>query len=71
MVHKADPRIKTIILLTVVVLLFFPLSIAVMTVILVLLAVTGIIGLGYSKVLNPIKMILPIIVFIIILTPPF
>ena len=69
--HKADPRIKTIILLTTVILHFFPLSITSMTVVFLLLAVTGISSLGFSKVLNPIKMILPIIVFIIILTPPF
>ena len=69
--HKADPRIKTIILLTIIILLFFPLSIAAMTAVFVLLAVSGISSLGFSNVLNPIKMILPIIVFIIFLTPPF
>lgn len=69
--HKADPRIKTIILLTIVILLFFPLSITAMTIIISLLLLTGINSLGFFKLMQPLKMILPIIIFVIILTPPF
>ena len=69
--HKADPRIKTVLLLTLVILLFFPLSITVLTIITAFLLLTGINCLGFSKSIQPIKMILPIIIFIIILTPPF
>lgn len=69
--HKADPRIKTIVLLTIVILLFFPLSITTMTIINALLLLSGINSLGFSKSIQPIKMILPIIIFVIILTPPF
>ncbi len=69
--HRADPRIKTIILLTIVILLFFPLSITAMTIIVALLFITGINSLGFSRIIHPIKMILPIIIFVIILTPPF
>lgn len=69
--HKADPRIKTIILLTIVTLLFFPLSITAMIFILTLLLVSGIRSLGFPRIAQALKMILPIIIFVIILTPPF
>ncbi|MDA3941169.1 MAG: energy-coupling factor transporter transmembrane component T [Spirochaetia bacterium] len=69
--HKTDPRIKTILLLTTVPLFFFPLSITAMIMILILLTGTAIYSLGFSRFLQPIKMILPILVFVTILTPPF
>ncbi|MCK5672329.1 MAG: energy-coupling factor transporter transmembrane protein EcfT, partial [Spirochaetales bacterium] len=70
-IHKADPRIKTVLLLTIVILFFFPLSITAMAAISFLLLLTGINSLGFSRSLQPIKMILPIIIFVILLTPPF
>lgn len=69
--HKADPRIKTIVLLTIVILLFFPLSMTAMTTVLFLLVTSVIKSLGFSKLLHSLKMILPILIFITILTPPF
>ncbi len=70
-IHRADPRIKIIILLTITTLFFFHLSITAMVLLFLLLAGAGIGSLGFLKVLQPIKMILPIIIFVTILTPPF
>lgn len=58
--HKADPRIKTIILLTVVILLFFPHSITAMTIIIVMIFLIGSHSLGFFKLIHPLKMILQI-----------
>ena len=71
LLHKADPRIKTILLLFFVVLFFLPLSIPVLIVIFSFILLGGIKTLGLTRILQPVKMILPIIIFVIILTPPF
>lgn len=69
--HKTDPRIKTIILLSITVLFFLPLSIPEILIIFSLILLAGIISLGFKRILQPVKMILPIIIFVILLTPPF
>lgn len=69
--HKADPRIKTILLLSIVIFFFLPLSIPAILVIFMALTGIGIYTLGLSRLLQPLKMILPIIIFVIVLTPPF
>ena len=69
--HKADPRLKTIILLCTVILFFLPLAITSILIFFTVLVLIGIYSIGFQKALQPVKMILPIIVFVIILTPPF
>jgi len=69
--HKADPRLKAIILLSIVVIFFLPLSISAMLILFTGLILLGINSLGLLKALQPVKMILPILIFVIILTPPF
>ncbi|MEA1911455.1 MAG: CbiQ family ECF transporter T component, partial [Spirochaetota bacterium] len=69
--HKTDPRLKTIILLCTVILFFLPLSITAMFIFFTGLVLVGMYSLGFLKALQPVKMILPIIIFVIILTPPF
>lgn len=70
-IHRADPRLKTIILLSIVILFFLPLSIIAMFIFFTGLLLIGMNSLGFLKALQPIKMILPILIFVIILTPPF
>jgi len=69
--HKADPRLKTIILLNIVIMFFLPLSITAMLIFFTGLLIIGIYSLGFLKAFQPVKMILPILIFVIILTPPF
>ncbi len=69
--HKADPRIKTTVLLCMVIFFFLPVSIAAIFVIFTSLILIGINSLGSLRILQPFKMILPILIFVIILTPPF
>ncbi|MCK5153189.1 MAG: energy-coupling factor transporter transmembrane protein EcfT [Spirochaetales bacterium] len=69
--HKADPRIKTVLLLLLVTYFFLPLSITAILIIFAGLSIMGIVSLGVTRLLQPVKMILPIIIFVIILTPPF
>ncbi len=69
--HKADPRLKTIILLSIVIIFFLPLSIPAMLILFTGLLLIGINSLGFLKALQPVKMILPILIFVSILTPPF
>ncbi|MEA3371012.1 MAG: energy-coupling factor transporter transmembrane component T [Campylobacterota bacterium] len=69
--HKTDPRLKTIILLCTVILFFLPLSITAIFIFFTGLVLIGIYSLGFLKALQPVKMILPIIIFVIILTPLF
>jgi len=69
--HKADPRLKTSILLCTVILFFLPLSITAMFIFFTGLVLISIYSLGFFKTLLPFKMVLPIIIFVIILTPPF
>ena len=69
--HKTDPRVKTVMLLFFSVILFFQISITSLTAILLLLSGMIILNIGFSRILHPIKMILPLLLFIFILTPPF
>jgi energy-coupling factor transport system permease protein len=69
--HKSDPRLKTIILLSIVIIFFLPLSITAMFIFFTGLLLIGMNSLGILKALQPVKMIFPILIFVIILTPPF
>lgn len=69
--HKADPRLKTVLLLCFVIFFFLPLSIPAIVVIFLAIFGIGIYTHGLSGLVQPLKMILPIIIFVIFLTPPF
>ena len=69
--HRADPRLKAIILIYVVIMFFLPLSLTAILIFFTGLVVFGICNLGFLKAFQPAKMILPILIFVIILTPPF
>jgi len=69
--HKADPRIKTIVLLSTVIFFFLSIPVTAIFVIFLGLIFIGINSLGFLKIIHPVKMVLPIIIFVIILTPPF
>ncbi len=69
--HKTDPRIKIIILVDLLVLLFVPIAIPVMIFIVVLFSMITAISIGFYRLLIPLKMVLPIVIFILLLTPPF
>ncbi len=70
-IHKSDPRIKIIILLNLLVLLFSPVSIPALTILLITVSTLAVISIGFSSLRIPLKMVLPIVIFIILLTPPF
>jgi energy-coupling factor transport system permease protein len=69
--HKADPRIKILFLLFLLITFFLPISLNALLIIFTFLSISGMISLGVRKLIQSLKMILPIIIFVIILTPPF
>lgn len=70
-IHQSDPRIKLILLLLTVSLFFLPVSILAMSIYYFLIAALTIYSLGLNRLIQAMKMILPILIFVVILTPPF
>jgi energy-coupling factor transport system permease protein len=69
--HRYDPRAKIVLLLAFLALFFLPIPIIQLGVYLaVVLLVTGIF-LGILNTLHPIRLILPILILVVLLTPPF
>jgi energy-coupling factor transport system permease protein len=69
--HRYDPRAKSLFLFAFLVLFFLPIRVAHLGAYLVLLVVLGGVFLGPSNTLRPIRMIAPILILVLLLTPPF
>lgn len=69
--HKTDPRIKLFLLLFLTISFFLTDQIPVTAVYLLFITVLIILSCGFKEIFIPLKTIYPILIFIIILTPPF
>jgi energy-coupling factor transport system permease protein len=69
--HRLDPRVKLVNLLTVAVLFFLPLQPLHLGAYLATLAVLVAMTLGLRELWRPVRTILPILVLVFLLTPPF
>lgn len=70
-IHRLDPRIKSALLLVTAVSFFFPVPLSVISGYLLLCAAAVIISLGLRELWVPIKTILPLLILVTVLTPPF
>ncbi|MFP4180890.1 MAG: energy-coupling factor transporter transmembrane component T family protein [Spirochaetaceae bacterium] len=70
-IHRLDPRVKTVLLLFTAVSFFFPVPPPVILWYLSLCAAAVVISLGIRELWVPIKTILPLLILVTILTPPF
>jgi energy-coupling factor transport system permease protein len=69
--HRYDPRAKTLLLLAFLVLFFLPIRLGQLGAYVAVLLVLGGAFLGFPNALRPIRMIAPILVLVLVLTPPF
>jgi energy-coupling factor transport system permease protein len=69
--HRYDPRVKGLLLLAFLVLFFLPLRVWHLVIYLGLLVLLSVAFLGVPNTLRPIRLILPILVLVLLLTPPF
>ena len=71
LLHRLDPRAKLIHVLTLVVFFFLPLRLAHLAGYLAAVALVIAVCLGPAELWRPLRMILPILVLVLVLTPPF
>ncbi len=69
--HRFDPRIKLLTLLLLSISFFFPLSLPAYGLYLLLPVSAAILSLGFKELWIPIRTILPLLVLVALLTPPF
>lgn len=69
--HHYDPRAKALMLLAFLVLFFLPIPVWHLGACLALVVVLSGVFLGLTNTLRPIRLILPILVLVLLLTPPF
>ena len=69
--HRYDPRAKSLLLLAFLVLFFLPIRVGHLGAYLVAVAVLSCVFLGIRNTLRPIRLILPVLVLVLLLTPPF
>lgn len=70
-VHRFDPRGKIILLLILLITFFLPLKIEHLAIHLAVVAALTVIFLGIGNALRPLRLILPILILVLVLTPPF
>ena len=69
--HKFDVRAKIVLLLFFLVIFFLPIRIGHLAAYLVFLLIISVLFLGIINTLRPIRLILPILILVLVLTPPF
>jgi energy-coupling factor transport system permease protein len=69
--HRFDPRAKLLLLAVFLVLFFLPISVAQLGLYLAILLLLSAILLGIANTLRPVRLILPILLLVLVLTPPF
>jgi len=70
-IHRLDPRVKLFFLLLFSVYFFLPLSCVKYYSVISFIILAGIFSIGFKKVIAPLKTIFPLLVVILLLTPPF
>jgi energy-coupling factor transport system permease protein len=70
-IHSLDPRIKILYLIFFSILFFIPLPVLKYFLLLLLIFLAGITAAGFKDMLKPVKIIMPLLILIMILTPPF
>jgi energy-coupling factor transport system permease protein len=70
-VHRFDPRGKIILLAVFLITFFLPLRIGHLGIHLAVVAALTVIFLGVGNALRPLRLILPILILVLVLTPPF
>ena len=70
-VHRFDPRSKIVLLVVFLITFFLPLKIEYLCIYLTILAALTVSFLGIGNALRPIRLILPILILVLVLTPPF
>jgi len=70
-VHRYDPRAKTLLLLAFLVLFFLPIRVGYLAAYLAVVVALSWVFLGIPNTLRPIRLILPILILVLLLTPPF
>jgi energy-coupling factor transport system permease protein len=71
MLHRHDPRTKLLVLLAFLVFFFLPLPLPLLLVYLSVAALLGWLCLGLRDLLIPLKLIFPLLLLVLLLTPPF
>jgi energy-coupling factor transport system permease protein len=71
LIHRFDPRVKIVLVLLYVVIFFLPLSILHLSPYLILIALLSVLSLGPAATLRPLRLIFPILLLVLFLTPPF
>ena len=69
--HRLDPRIKLFFLIFLSAFFFVPLPVFKYYCVLLFIFVSGIYSAGFRDILRPVKIIAPLIILIMLLTPPF
>jgi energy-coupling factor transporter transmembrane protein EcfT len=69
--HRYDPRTKIILLLACLIIFFLPLPVEYLSVYLAALVTLSVSFLGLSNTWRPLRLILPILGLVLVLTPPF
>ncbi|MDX9800770.1 MAG: energy-coupling factor transporter transmembrane component T [Spirochaetia bacterium] len=69
--HRIDPRIKLFFLLFISIFFFVPLPVFKYYTVIMAIFASGIYSTGLKDILTPVKVIAPLLILIIILTPPF
>ena len=70
-VHRFDPRGKIVLLVVFLITFFLPLRIEHLGINLAVVAALTVIFLGIGNALRPLRLILPILILVLVLTPPF
>ncbi len=71
LIHRFDPRAKIVLVLLYLVIFFLPLRILHLCPYLVLIALLTVLSLGPAATLRPLRLIFPILLLVLFLTPPF
>jgi energy-coupling factor transport system permease protein len=69
--HSADARIKLFFLVFLTIIFFLPLPLEKYTAAIAALLITGTLSINLKQTLKPLKAILPLVIMILLLTPPF
>jgi len=70
-IHLLDPRVKLLYLIFFSILFFIPLPVFKYYIFLMLIFAAGITAAGIKEMLKPVKIIMPLLILIMVLTPPF
>ncbi len=70
-VHHLDPRPKLIILIVFIIVFFLPMKLMLLSLYMLTICLITLAFLGFAELVRPIRSILPILLMVMLLTPPF